>query len=76
MAFRLVPRARIVQTRANGQPALAVFTCDNADGLWRARGLLVLTMHDEQITDLTRFESAPARPFGSPRVLTDDQSET
>lgn len=74
VAFRLVPRARFVQTRANGQPALAVYMCDNADGLWRAGGLLVLTVHDEQITGLTRFESTPMRPFGLPRIPTDNQS--
>jgi RNA polymerase sigma-70 factor (TIGR02960 family) len=74
VAFRLVPRARFAQTRANGQAALAVYMHDAADGLWRAGGLLVLTLNGEQITGLTRFESATMRPFGLPGILPDDQS--
>jgi len=75
VAFRLVPRARFVQTRANGQPALAVYMHDAADGLWRAGGLLVLTLNGEQITGLTRFETTTMRPFGLPSILPDDQSD-
>jgi RNA polymerase sigma-70 factor (ECF subfamily) len=69
VAFRLVPRARFVQTRANGQPALGVYMHDAADGLWRAGGLLVVTVYGEQIAGLTRFETATMRPFGLPRIL-------
>ena len=75
VAFRLVPRARFVQTRANGQPALAVYMHDPADGLWRAGGLLVVTLNGEQITGLTRFETTTMRPFGLPSILPDDQSD-
>jgi RNA polymerase sigma-70 factor (ECF subfamily) len=73
VAFRLVPCVRFVQTRANGQPALGVYMHDAADGLWRAGGLLVVTLYGEQITGLTRFETATMRPFGLPRILSDDQ---
>lgn len=75
VAFRLVPRARFVQTRANGQPALAVYMHDGANGLWRAGGLLVVTVEGEQITALTRFESAMMRPFGLPVSFPDDRSD-
>jgi RNA polymerase sigma-70 factor (TIGR02960 family) len=75
VAFRLVPRARFAQTRANGQPALAVYMHGAADGLWRAGGLLVLTLDGDKITGLTRFESATMRPFGLPSILPDDQSD-
>jgi RNA polymerase sigma-70 factor (ECF subfamily) len=75
VAFRLVPRARFIQTRANGQPALAVYMHDAADGLWRAGGLLVLTLDSEQITGLTRFETTTMRPFGLPSILPGDQSD-
>ena len=75
MAFRLVPRARFVPTRANGQPALAVYMHDAANGLWRAGGLLVLTLDSEQITGLTRFETNTMRPFGLPGILPGDQSD-
>jgi RNA polymerase sigma-70 factor (ECF subfamily) len=75
VAFRLVPRARFVQTRANGQPALAVYMHDAADGLWRAGGLLVVTLDGDRITGLTRFEAATMRPFGLPRILPEDPSD-
>jgi len=75
VAFRLVPRARFVSTRANGQPALGVYMHDPADGLWRAGGLLVLTLAGAHITGLTRFESATMRPFGLPSILPDDQPD-
>src|SRR5207249_2876469 len=42
VVFRLVPEARLLETRANGQPALAVYTPDEAD-VWRASGLLAVT---------------------------------
>ncbi|MEV6050355.1 RNA polymerase subunit sigma-70 [Streptomyces sp. NPDC052107] len=74
VAFRLVPRARFVPTRANGQPALAVYMHDAVDGLWRAGGLLVITLDGDQITGLTRFEAATMHPFGLPRILPDDRS--
>jgi len=72
VAFRLVPQARFVETRANHQPALAVYTQDQASGLWRASGLLVLTLRGGQIAGLTRFESHTLRPFGLPRILPGD----
>ncbi len=72
VAFRLVPQARFVATHANRQPALAVYTRDEANGLWRASGLLVLTVRGDQITGLTRFESATLRSFDLPRILPAD----
>jgi RNA polymerase sigma-70 factor (ECF subfamily) len=74
VAFRLVPEARFVTTRANRQPALAVYTRDNADGVWRVSGLLVITPDGDRIAGLTRFESATLRPFGLPRILPDDDA--
>jgi RNA polymerase sigma-70 factor (ECF subfamily) len=71
VAFHLVPRARFLPTRANGQPTLAVYMHDTASGLWRAAGLLVLTLDAEQITGLTRFETTTMRPFGLPSILPD-----
>jgi RNA polymerase sigma-70 factor (TIGR02960 family) len=72
VAFRLVPQARFVATHANRQPALAVYTRDEVNGLWRASGLLVLTMRGDQVTGLTRFESATLRSFDLPRILPAD----
>jgi uncharacterized protein YndB with AHSA1/START domain len=36
VVFRLVPEARFATTHANRQPAVGVYTRDNADGVWRA----------------------------------------
>jgi uncharacterized protein YndB with AHSA1/START domain len=72
VAFRLVPEARFVETRANRQPALAVYTRDDTNGLWHGSGLLVITVRDDQVAGLTRFESHTLRAFGLPRVLPDD----
>jgi len=74
VAFRLVPQARFVPVRANGQPALAVYMHDAAGGLWRAGGLLVITADGEEVTGLTRLESAMMRPFGLPSILPDGQA--
>ncbi len=71
VAFRLVPEARFIETRANRQPALAVYTRDRASGLWRGSGLLVITQRGDQISGLTRFESHTLRPFGLPGILPD-----
>ena len=72
VAFRLVPEAHFVETRANKQPALAIYTRDQASGLWRGSGLLVITARGDQIAALTRFESHTLRPFGLPGMLPDD----
>lgn len=58
-----------MQTRANGQPALAVCSRDADGGRWRAGGLLVLTLNGEQVSGLTRFETTTMRPFGLPGIL-------
>jgi RNA polymerase sigma-70 factor (ECF subfamily) len=67
VVFRLVPEARFIETRANRQPALAVYARDEANGLWRASGLLVVTVAGYQVSGLTRFESHTLRAFGLPR---------
>ena len=69
VAFRLVPEARFVPVRANRQPALAVYSRDEANGLWRGGGLLVVTPRGDLVAGLTRFESHTLRAFGLPRVL-------
>ena len=69
VAFRLVPQARFVLTRANGQPALAVYSRDEPNDRWHASGLLVITPRGAEVAALTRFESHTLRPFGLPRVL-------
>jgi RNA polymerase sigma-70 factor (ECF subfamily) len=69
VVFRLVPEARFVATRANRQPALAVYARDQASGAWRASGLLVVSIKGGEIAAITRFESGTLRPFGLPGIL-------
>jgi RNA polymerase sigma-70 factor (ECF subfamily) len=61
---------RLVDTRANGQPAFGCYLRDPAAGIDRACGLVVLTMDGGRITAIDRFvdNSALAR-FGLPRTL-------
>ncbi|MGH3274792.1 MAG: RNA polymerase subunit sigma-70 [Streptosporangiaceae bacterium] len=72
VAFRLVPQARYIQTRANRQPALAIYARDAATGRWQSSGLLVITVAGDQAARLTRFEVPALRAFGLPPVLPDD----
>jgi RNA polymerase sigma-70 factor (ECF subfamily) len=56
-------------TRANGQPALAMYRRDPVTGIRHANGLLVLTLRGELISELTRFEAGVLAAFGLPRTL-------
>jgi len=46
---------RLILTRANGQPAFGYYSLDPISPTWRAQGLLVLTLADEQVSAITRF---------------------
>jgi RNA polymerase sigma-70 factor, ECF subfamily len=60
---------RLVPTRANGQPAFGIYVRDDHDGIFRAVGLLVVTLAGERVTGLTRFETSVLPDFGLPRSL-------
>ncbi len=60
---------RLTQTRANGQPALAIYARDTGANLYRALGLLVLTLAGERVSSITRFEVGVFAHFGLPRTL-------
>jgi hypothetical protein len=62
-------RRRLVQTRANGQPALAFYARDNTGGVFRATSLMVVTLSGERIAALTRFDPSVLQHFGLPRIL-------
>jgi RNA polymerase sigma-70 factor (TIGR02960 family) len=64
---------RLLPTRANGQPALVLYLPDPSAPIWRASGLIVLTLRGNQIRALTRFGNLGllAR-FGFPRTLPRD----
>jgi RNA polymerase sigma-70 factor (TIGR02960 family) len=63
-------RARMVATRANGQPAFGYYTEDRQSPIGRFNGLIVLTLEGDRISALTRFaDSGIAARFGLPRTL-------
>ena len=71
VAFRHSRRYRMVQTRANGQPALAIYLRDPVNGVARAFGLLVLTLTGDRVSAMTRFDNTALPAFGLPRTLAD-----
>jgi RNA polymerase sigma-70 factor (TIGR02960 family) len=63
---------RLVPTRANGQPAYGCYRQDAHAQVFRARGLIVLTLEGDRISAVTRFVDNGVLPyFGLPRTLAD-----
>lgn len=60
---------RLVPTRANCQPALAVYLNEPHTDVAHANGLLVLTLADAQISGITRFDAGVFSRFGLPRTV-------
>jgi len=60
---------RFVLTRANGQPACAIYVRDPTTGMWRALGVIVLTLAGDLISEITRFDNSVLGAFGLPRTL-------
>jgi SnoaL-like domain len=71
VAFRQGRRYRLVPTRANGQPAFAVYLRDPTSRVLRAFGFMVVTLAGSQISAITRFDNAALPAFGLPRTLVD-----
>jgi RNA polymerase sigma-70 factor (ECF subfamily) len=60
-------RFRLVPTRANRQPAMAVYRLDADTGASRAWGMLVLALDGEAIAEITAFVDPRLVPlFGLP----------
>ena len=71
-AFRPGRSARLVPTRANGQPAFGLYIRDPHAPVAHASGILVLTLAGSQISAVTGFLGTSALPaFGLPRTLPD-----
>jgi len=71
-AFRPGRSARLVPTRANGQPAFGLYIRDPHAPVAHANGILVLTLAGGQISVVTGFLRTGALPvFGLPRTLPD-----
>lgn len=62
-------RRRIVQTRANGQPALAFYSRDATGDEFVATSLLVVTLAGRRFAALARFDPSVLPHFGLPRIL-------
>jgi RNA polymerase sigma-70 factor (ECF subfamily) len=60
---------RFVETRANGQPALAYYIGD-ADGVFARSGLFVVSVREDRIESITRFhEDGMLSRFGVPEQV-------
>jgi RNA polymerase sigma-70 factor (TIGR02960 family) len=60
---------RVVQTRANGQPAFGLYVRDRGGRVFHAMGLLVLTLAGAEVCVITRFDTSVLPRFGLPRKL-------
>lgn len=64
--------ARLVPTRANGQPAFGFYVQDPNSPIAHAGGVVVLTLEGDRISAITRFGDNSLLPlFGLPRTLRD-----
>ena len=71
-AFRPGRSARLVPTRANGQPAFGLYIRDPRAPVAHATGILVLTLAGSQISAVTGFlDNSALGVFGLPRTLPD-----
>jgi RNA polymerase sigma-70 factor, ECF subfamily len=64
-------RRRLVQTRANGQPALAFYSQDVDGAEYVATSLTVVTLAGDRFVALARFDAGVLPHFGLPRILRD-----
>jgi RNA polymerase sigma-70 factor (TIGR02960 family) len=68
-AFRPGWTARLIATRANGQPAFGFYVRDPEAGVSHAVGLLVITLSGPRICAMARFDADNLPRFGLPRAL-------
>jgi RNA polymerase sigma-70 factor (ECF subfamily) len=62
-------RYELIETRANGQPAFALYRQDPHAAILHASGLLVVTLTGPQISAMTLFTPDVLARFGLPRTL-------
>jgi RNA polymerase sigma-70 factor (TIGR02960 family) len=68
-AFRPGWTARLIPTRANGQPAFGFYARDPETGSFYTIGLMVLTLSGTRISAMTRFDPGILPRFGLPAVV-------
>jgi RNA polymerase sigma-70 factor (TIGR02960 family) len=61
--------ARLIPTRANGQPAFGFYARDPETGTFYTVGLMVLTLSGAHISAMTRFDPRILPRFGLPATL-------
>jgi RNA polymerase sigma-70 factor (ECF subfamily) len=61
----------LVPTRANGQPAFAMYVRSPSGGIRHAVGLFVLDVRSDGVSAITRFDASVLPSFGLPRSLSD-----
>src|ERR1700678_1034973 len=59
---------RVAPTRANGDPAFGMYLADPHAGVFRAYGLLVVTIAGDRIGAVTGFDGSVMPRFGLPRT--------
>ena len=74
-AFRPGWTARLIPTRANGQPAFGFYARDPETGHFHPVGLMVLTLSGAQISAMTRFDAGILPRFELPGNLRPEQSQ-
>jgi RNA polymerase sigma-70 factor (ECF subfamily) len=62
-------RYRLIGTRANGQPAFALYRKDPQAAILHASGLLVITLTGPRVSAMTMFTTSVLARFGIPRTL-------
>lgn len=62
-------RYQLMETRANGQPAFALYRKDPHGGILHASGLLVITLAGSRVSAMTMFTPGVLDRFGFPRTL-------
>ena len=61
---------RLVRTRSNGQPAFGCYLQDEQAQVFRAHGMIVLTLEGDRISAITRFvDNSTMARFGLPQML-------
>jgi RNA polymerase sigma-70 factor (ECF subfamily) len=68
-AFRPGWTARLIPTRANGQPAFGFYARDPRTGRFYTVGLMVLTLSGTHVSAMTRFDASTLPRFGLPASL-------
>ena len=69
VTFRDGRTYRLVETRANGQPAFGTYVRDPGGGPLHATSLFVATLAGDRVSALTRFDAGVVTRFGLPLSL-------